>query len=144
VSVFRGPPEPEPPKVPAGPPGSPRLRIAAGLLESALGVFWIAMAGLLFNVSVDNRPGGAPFVVFAVGVPCLVVGLYTGYAGWATFRRAYNVQGQLVFASILGVGWGIFLFLLIGLWYLLLPIPFHALVGVFALGGSRYFEPDWC
>jgi hypothetical protein len=40
--------EPDPPKAPVAPPGSPRVHIAVNVLVLALGLYWIVTAGLQF------------------------------------------------------------------------------------------------
>lgn len=131
--------EPNPPTAPVAPPSSARIRVAANLLVLALGVYWIAAAGRQFHVALDNRPGGAPFLLFAVAILSLVVGAYTGYVAWMMFRRSYGAQGQLALVAVAGIGWGVFVLLLLEDWYQLLVILLHAVVGAFALAGSRYF-----
>lgn len=134
--------EPEAPKAAAAGPGSPRVRGAMNLLVLSLGAYWVASAGRQFQLALDNRPGGGPLLLFGVALLSLIIGSYTGYAAWMMFRRSYRAQGQLVLAGVVGVAWGVFVLLLLEDWYQLLAVLLHAIVGVFAAAGSRYFELD--
>jgi hypothetical protein len=134
--------EPEAPEAAAAERGSPRVRGAMNLLVFALGAYWVAAAGRQFQLALDNRPGGGPLLLFGVALLSLIIGSYTGHVAWMMFRRSYRAQGQLMLVAVAGIAWGIFVLLLLEDWCQLPVVLLHAIAGVFAAAGSRYFELD--
>jgi hypothetical protein len=132
------PVEPDPPRAPTVAPGSPAVSVAANVLVLVLGVAWLVISVLQFGVSLGNRPGAAPFLLFVAAVLSLIVGVYTVYVAWAMLRRTYRIQGQLMLVAAVGVLWGTIDALLFEDWFLLVFVPVHLMVGVFAFAGSRY------
>jgi hypothetical protein len=132
--------EPDPPRGPEVTAGPPGVRIAVNVLVVLLGVYWVVLAGLLFRASGSGGPGGGSFVIFAIGIVTLIVGVYHGYVSWTMFRLSYRAQGQLALASAVGVGWATFFALLFEAWWPAAVVLFHLLVAVFALAGGRYFD----
>ena len=130
----------EMPSAPAVPPAFARVRMGVYVLVLGLGAYWIIAAALQLRGALSNGPGGGSFLLLIVAVLSLVVSAYTVYVAWMMSRRSYRIQGQLVLASAIGIGWGIFIPLLLGNWYQALVLPFHAAVAVLALAGSRFFE----
>lgn len=140
VSVYRGPPVLEPPRQPD--PPRPRSRALAGVnvLVVALGVFWLGLAVFMCLEAFGGGFGSGPLIVFFLGIADLVVGIYHFYVSVAVHRRWYRVQGQLVLASVVGVGLSVFMVLILDWWPSLLATPFHLAVGGFAVFGGRHLE----
>jgi len=135
------PVEPDPLAAPAAMASRPPAAYwAVCVLVLLIGLAWIGLAIFFYRVSRDSGPGGGSLVLYSFALVHLAVGLFSAYAAVTMMRRSYNVQGQLVLASVLGIGWGTFITLLFEQWWLSAATPFYLVVAVFALAGSRYFQ----
>lgn len=127
---------PTPPPVPPPPLG---LRIGANALAVLPALYWLGIGSWILWFSVDNRPGPGGFIGMGFAIICLVVGLYACRAAWSMLRLSYSAQGQVVFASVLGIAWAVFLSLAFEYWLFSLVIAVHLIVGILALKGTRFF-----
>ena len=140
VSIYRGPPVPVPPRQTDPPSPRSRLYMWLNVLVLVLGAFWLGLTVVMCLAVLNGGLGGGVLFGFFAGIANLVVATYHFYVAVAVYRRSYRVQGQLVLASAVGIGLGVFIAILFGWWPPLLATPFHLAVSGFAVFGGRHFE----
>ena len=122
-------------------PGSRFVSTMAGILVLGLGAYWLWIFAQELMNALDSRPdvvGGAR--VYAVSILSLVMGLYTLFVALLLFRRSYRARGELILISVVGIILGVLVPVLLGNWYQVAVVGAHAVLMLFALFGSRFFD----